>query len=102
MQQENDCGFGSVLQPPSLPESIVGSQRKLEASSYRVSYRGGGGLEFPPPEILKLSMITIVLSQVLNSSLVPDCVRSNLRGFKFKKFSWGEGMPPVPLVGMYT
>ena len=25
MQQENGCGFGSVLQPLSLPESIVGS-----------------------------------------------------------------------------
>ena len=55
----------------------------------RVLYRGGrGALEFllppshnfPPPEILKLSMVIIVLSQVLNKNLVPDCVRSNLRG----------------------
>ena len=30
-------------------------------------------------------MVIIVLSQVLNNNLVPDCVRSNLRG---SKFSW--------------
>ena len=48
----------------------------------------GGGLEFPPPppEILKLSKVIIVLSQVLHNNLVPDCVRSNLRGSKFKIF----------------
>ena len=46
----------------------------------RVSYRGGGALELPPPEILKLSLVINVLSQVLNNNLVPDCVRSNLRG----------------------
>ena len=40
----------------------------------------------PPPEILKLSMVINVLSQVLNNNLVPDCVRSNLRGSKFKNF----------------
>ena len=52
----------------------------------RVSYmwggRGGGGggggvgIPPPPPKILKLSMVIIVLSQVLNNNLVPDCVRS--------------------------
>ena len=54
----------------------------------------GGGLEFsPPPEILKLSMVLIVLSQVLSNNLVPDCVRSNLNS----KVSWGRGdMPPDP------
>ena len=46
----------------------------------RVSYRGGGGPGTPPPEIFKLSMVINVLSQVLNNNLVPDCVRSNLRG----------------------
>ena len=35
MQQENGCGFGSVLQPQSSPESIGGSQRMLEASNQR-------------------------------------------------------------------
>ena len=42
----------------------------------------------PPfsPEILKLSMVIIVLSQVLNNNLVPDCIRSHLRGSKFKIF----------------
>ena len=60
----------------------------------------GGGMEFPPPppppppEILKLSMVINVLSQVLNNNLVPDCVRSNLRGSKFKIFL-GE-LPPDP------
>ena len=51
--------------------------------------------QFPPfPEILKLSMVINILSQVLNNNLVPVCVRSNLRGSKFK-FSWGS-MPPDP------
>ena len=55
-----------------------------------------GGLESPPssPEILKLSMVIIALSQVLNNNLVPDFVRSNLRGSKFKIFLGGVGMPP--------
>ena len=55
---------------------------------------GGGGLESPSPtqEIMKLSMVIIVLSQVLNNNLVPDCVRSNLRGSKFKIFL-GEHTP---------
>ena len=65
----------------------------------RVSYRGGGGVGWnspppppppPPPQILKLCMVIIVLSQVLNNNLVPDCVRSNLRG------SVGEGHAPRP------
>ena len=44
----------------------------------------GGGI--PPPatipsplEILKLSMVINVLSQLLNNNLVPDCIRNNLR-----------------------
>ena len=69
----------------------------------RVSYRGWA-LEFPPPpqEILKLSTVTIVLSQALNNNLVPDYVRSNLNS----NFVLGEGggggggggggMPPDP------
>ena len=40
---------------------------------------------FPPPN-LEMSMVIIVLSQVLNNNLVPDCIRSNLRGSKFKIF----------------
>ena len=40
----------------------------------------------------KLSMV-IILLQVLNSNLIPDCIRSNLRGSKFKLFL---GMPPDP------
>ena len=52
--------------------------------------RGGRDLEFPPQEILKLSMVIVVLSQVLSNNFVPDCVRSNLRGSKFKIFL-GEG-----------
>ena len=45
----------------------------------------------PPQEILKLSMDIIVLSQVLDNNLVPDCVRSNLRGSKFL-----GGLAPSP------
>ena len=64
----------------------------------RVSYRRGGALEFPHPRNLELIMLIIVLSHVLNNNLVPDCVRSNLRGFKFKIFRGGGGdIPPDPL-----
>ena len=67
--------------------TLVGSQGFIQI--------GGGGLEFPsPPEILKLSMVIIVLSQVLNNNLVPDCVRSNLRGSKFKIFLGGHAPRP--------
>ena len=52
------------------------------------------GPEFPPQEILKLSIVIIVLSQVLNNHLVPDCVRSNLRGSKFKFFLGGMPLDP--------
>ena len=59
---------------------------------------GGGGWNFPPsPEILKLSMVINVLSQVLNNNLVPDCVRSNLRECKLKIFQGGgHGHAPRP------
>ena len=53
---------------------------------------GGGGRNFPPPEILKLSM---VINEVLNNNLVPDCVRNNLRESKFKIFL-GEHVPRPP------
>ena len=58
----------------------------------RYSYRGGSWNS--PSEILILSMVIIVLSQVLNNNLVLDCVRSNLRGSKFKIFLGGK--PPDP------
>ena len=68
---------------------------------------GGGGHgvfppshNFPSPEILKLSMVINVLSQVLNNNLVPDCVRSNLRGSKFKIFLGGT-CHHTPLVGTH-
>ena len=76
---------------------------------------GGGGWNFPlpatifpPPRNLE---IEIALSQVLNNNLVPDCVRSNLRGPKIQFFSGGGGeggggggggMPPDPLVGAHA
>ena len=41
-------------------------------------------LSFPPPEILKFSMV-----------FGQDCVRSNLRRSKNQKFSFGD-MPPDP------
>ena len=77
----------------------------------RVSYRGGrGGAGIPPPpppqEILKLSMVIVVLSQVLSNNLIPDYVRSNLRGSKFKIFLGGGGgggaCPQTPLVGTHA
>ena len=68
------------------------SVRSPNTFLFRVSYRGGGAGNFPPPttisplEILKLSMVTIALSQILNNNLVPDSVRSNLRVSKFEIF----------------
>ena len=53
----------------------------------------GGGTKIPLPEILKLSMVIIVLSQVLSNNLVPDC---NLRGSFF-----GRACPQIPLVGTH-
>ena len=73
--------------------------------------RGGGGAwnsppppsshNFPPPEILKLSLVITVLSQVLNNNLVPDCVISNLRGSTIKICS-GGACPQTPLVGTHA
>ena len=51
----------------------------------------GGGQKY-----LKLSMVIIVLSLVLNNNLVPDFVRSNLRGSKFNIFLEGGGHAPRP------
>ena len=58
----------------------------------------GGGWNFSPPpqKYLKLSMVIIVLSLVLNNNLVPDFVRSNLRGSKFNIFLEGGGHAPRP------
>ena len=61
-----------------------------------------GGAGILPTEILKLSMVINVLSQVLSNNLVPDC---NPRGSKFKIFLWGRGLgacPQTPLVGTHT
>ena len=66
---------------------------------------GGGGAGIPPPppppETLKLSMVIIVLSQVLNNNLVPDCIRSYLRGSKILNFS-GGACPQTPLIGTHA
>ena len=40
---------------------------------------GGGGAKIPLPEILKLSMVIIVLSRVLSNNLVPDFIRRGSR-----------------------
>ena len=64
--------------------------------------RGRGGWNFPNPlpETLKLSMVIIVLSQVLNNNLVPDC---NLRESKFKILPGGAcPQTPLGLVGMHA
>ena len=71
----------------------------------RVSYRRGRGDWSPPPphqKYLKLSMVIIVLSLVLNNNLVPDFVRSNLRGSKFNIFLEGGACPQTPLVGTHA
>ena len=69
---------------------------KLDDTNGYQGFIQRGDLEFPPPplppEIIKLSMVIIVLSQVLNNNLVPDCIRSNLRGSKFNR---------TPLVGTH-
>ena len=40
--------------------------------------------------------------KILFGKFVPDCVRSYLRGSKFKIFLGGGGCPQTPLVGMHT
>ena len=90
-----NCGFLFIncMQLQGFP---IDSRTFARVKRIRVSYRGGGPWKFPPPsEILKLSMV-IVLSQVLNNNLVPDCVRSNLRGSKFKIFPGGGHAPRPP------
>ena len=65
----------------------------VQGISTRFSYGRGWNFpqpQFSPTEILKLSMVINILSQVLNNNLVPDCVRSNLRGSKFKIFLEGH------------
>ena len=71
---------------------------------------GRGGLEFPStpqPEILKLSMVIIVVPSLLGIYLtmchqnvvwkfVQDFVKSNLRGSKFKIFPGKGGAFPRP------
>ena len=47
----------------------------------------GGGPGIPPR--------SMVINEVLNNNLVPDCVRNNLREFKFKIFL-GEHAPRPP------
>ena len=73
----------------------------LYCTGFHTEGEGLGPGISPLPEILKLSMVIFVLSQVLNNNLVPDCVRSNLRGSKFKIFL-GGACPKTPLVGMHT
>ena len=78
--------------PPNLPIAVLvefdnyyGPQFLDSAPNcvpIRVLYRGGGALGFPPPEILKFSMV-----------FDQDCVRSNLRRSKNQKFSFWD-MPP--------
>ena len=44
-------------------------------------------------------MVIIVLSQVFNNNLVPDCIRNNWRG---SKFLGGGACPQTPLINMQT
>ena len=65
----------------------------------RVSCTGGGGGGIPALEILKLSTVIILaiymlLSMCHQNVVVPDCVRSNLRGCKFKIFLGGHAPRP--------
>ena len=76
----------------------------------RVSYRGGGDLESPPshnfpyPEILKLSMVIIIVIYMLldismcHQSVWKFCPRLRQKRYIISKFSWGGGggMPPDP------
>ena len=72
----------------SLRITESGSAEEVGAGKFPPSHNS-------PPEILKLSMVIIVLSQVLNNNLVSDCIRSNLSGSKFKIFL-GQHAPTPP------
>ena len=47
-------------------------------------------------------MVIIVLSQVLNNNLVPDCIGNNRRGSKFLGGGGGGACPQIPLINMQT
>ena len=80
------------------------------SSSGSVVQRGVGGWKFPPlsnhnfPPPPKKSWYWVwLLLSGINNNHVPDFIRSNLRGSKFKIFlRGGGGMPPGPQVGMHA
>ena len=105
--------FSAAVYSAMLHSHLRSEAGEMKLVLTRVSYRGGGGpgisppppppatISQPPPppppqEILKLSMVIIVLSQILNNNLVSDCVRSNLRGSKFKIFLGKHDPRPLP------
>ena len=65
------------VQQPQMCPTFLGMIPECDLF-VRVSYGGGG-------------MVIIGLSQVSNNNLVPDFVRSNLRGSKFNIFLAGGG-----------
>ena len=84
---------------------------QITTTIIRVSYRGGGGPGIPPQNLeiehghfcspINISFLVLhvtghkyVSSKCFFGKFVPDCVRSNLRGSKFKIFL--GGMPPDP------
>ena len=99
--------MGTLVQRSFSPWQFISSWCDLSTKTVHNLYnrsvqgfiqrRRGPGIPSPPKEILKLSMVICVLSQVLNNNLVPDYVRSNLRGSKFKNFP-GGACPQTPLV----
>ena len=76
--------FGSVLM--AVMNGIAVSLCLQSCSNQ--GFKWGGGGWNPPPlsaDILKSSMIIIVVPSLFGK-FVPDCIRSNLRGSKFKSF----------------
>ena len=81
----NLANFEAKLHP-SKQLKMTNSNADQHGHWHQGFIQWGGDWNVPHPEIMKLSMVINVLSQVLNNNLVPDCIRSNLRGSKFNIF----------------
>ena len=63
-------GYGPILTTQDY--HYLGLEHYEGVGEAYTGFHAGGGMEFSPPEILKMSMVIIALSQVLSNNLVPE------------------------------